>query len=742
MTRRNRVSASVPGAVAGPGGDLARGAAGALSDLSNRIGSMADRAAQEEGTREGARQGLQPEFRPRQDGTIRGRAYDEAGYRSVALRSNTALRTGLAEAFEAADGNPAAFEEAASALRAKYVEKAPELIRPDLEVDFVNARFGYDREFVRIADQAEADQLGAEAMLLLDGRVKDIGRTAFQAGLDESADRLLEAETSTLASDLLAYGPKTGFTFNGVEYGADDRRAGILSLEQVQETLIKSGSLIASNRVKGAFGRTAGLKGKQAFLQSFLEDYAAGEGVPGMMSLDEVEGLEREMAAEIRGLVAEQNAAQAELRSRVTEIRAGIREYRGFAKEGLVPPPEEIERLEAEALATGDATLVGEVREIRQLTSIAASAAQLSPIELQREVTAAREAVRGGASPEQAARIGVLESTLAGMRSGLAQDPYGYAVRAGIVDPVPLQPGDGLQLSLNARAAQARLIEQRYGVRGAMFSQDELATLSAADKAGGTETVQMAAGIVRAMGPQAGAVLDRMSERAPLLSHMGGLLMTGGSQGAVSAAAEGRRLMAEGGGVSKGLTETTSGLKAQQLLSGPLAQNPDARRSIEEAANAIYIGRKGLNAEWDTEAYGKALQEAAGAVFVNGEQFGGVASVGKGWFNSRATSEVVLPSWLKTRSADAVLDALDADDFVKAGDGRMPRYSDGTEVPVEALKEARLVTVGPGVYRLALGDPDGDDPRYLMRSEGEAYELNLDRVREAIARKVPEAVGP
>ena len=72
----------------------------------------------------------------------------------------------------------------------------------------------------------------------------------------------------------------------------------------------------------------------------------------------------------------------------------------------------------------------------------------------------------------------------------------------------------------------------------------------------------------------------------------------------------------------------------------------------------------------------------------------------------------------------------------------MPRYSDGTEVPVRALKEARLVTVGPGVYRLALGDPDSDDPRYLMRSEGEAYELNLDRVREAIARKVPEAVGP
>lgn len=742
MSRRNRVSANIPGVVTGPGGEAWDAAAQALSQISGRVGQMADRAAAEEGAREGARQGLSPEFRPRRDGTIRGRAFDQAGMRSVALRTNSALRTGLAEAFDASDGNPEVFNQAAAELRAKYVEAAPVELRADLEADFVNARFGYDREFVRLADKAEADALGAEAMLLLDGRVKDIGRTAFQAGLDEAADRLLAAETETLAADLLAYGPKTAFTFNGREYAADESRAGILTLEQVQETLIKSGSLIANNRVKGAFGRTQGLKGKRAFLDDFMADYAKGEGVAGMMNLDEAEALQREMAAEIRGLEAEQKAAQAELRSQAAEIRANIREYRGFAKDGLVPPPDELDRLEAEARAVGDATLVGEVREIRQLTSIAGAAAQMSPVQLQQEVTRAREAVRGGASPEEAARIGVLESTLAGMRAGLSKDPYGYAVRAGVVQPMPLQSGDQLQLSLYARAAQARVIEQRYGVRGAMFSQDELALMSAADKAGGPESIQMAAGIVEAMGPDAGTVLDRMSQRAPLLAHLGGLLMTGGSEDAVQAAAEGRRLMAEGGGVAKGLSATTSGLKAQETLSGPLAGNASARRGIEEAANAIYIGRKGLNAEWDPEAYGRALQEAAGAVFVNGEQFGGIAPAGGGWFNSRPKSEVIVPSWLKAESLDAVLDVLDAEDYALAGGGRAPMFSDGTEVPVKAIREARMVTVAPGVYRLALGDPQGDDPRYLMRGEGQPYELDLGRVREAVARKAPEAVGP
>jgi hypothetical protein len=730
-------------AVTGPGGAVAETVAGALSGLASQIGQLADRAADAEGRLEGAREGLDPEFRPRRNNTVSGRAYDEAGLRSMSLRTNSALRSELATAFETAKGDVRKFQDAATALRAKYVEATPDEIRPSLEADFETMRFGYDREFVRLADAAEAEQLAAEAMGLLDGRVKDIGRTAFMGGLDGAADTVLEMEINALTADTLAYGPKTAFTFRGVEYAADPSRAGVLSLPQIEETLQKTGSQVGINRVKGAFGRTKGLGAKQKFLGGFLEDYGAGKGVAGTMSLDEVEGLEREMLQEIRALEAEQRAAQAALRSRVTEVRANLREYRGYAKDGLVPPPEELQRLEAEAIATGDGDLVREVRQMAQLTSLARLAVQSSPVELANEINARRAAANEtGVLPEEAAEISVLESTLSGMRTGLAQDARGYAERAGLVAPIPLQPGEGLILSLQARAGQARLIEQRYGVKGAIFTQAEMDQIQATDKAGGTEIIELAAGIVQTTGADAGDVLAKISGRAPLIGHLGGLILTGGSRDAVNAAAQGRKLMAEAGGVSSGLSSTTSGETARATLSGAFAAHPDARRTIEETANAIYVGRKGMNTEYDAAAYKRALQEASGAVFTGGQQYGGIARTGAGWWDGRQTREVAVPSWLRADLADEAFSALSAEDYAYGGRGA-PLHGDGSAVDLKTLKGAALVSVAPGVYRLALGDPDGDDPRYLRGAgEGGFYELDLDRVREQIAQKLPQAVGP
>lgn len=743
MVRTRRVSRDIQPSVTGPGGALAQGVAGALAGLSSQLGGQLDRIAEEDGRIAGAREGLDPEFRPKRERTISGRAYDEAGLRSMSIRTNSVLRSEIAGAFDAAQGDAREFQDAAAKLRAKYVEAAPDEIRAGLEADFETMRFGYDREFVRIADAAEAEQLSAEAMTLLDQRVKDIGRTAFMGGLDLAADTALEMEISALTSDVLAYGPKTAFTFRGVEYAADPARGGVLTLPQIEETLQRTGAEVGINRVKGAFGRTKGLTAKQKFLDGFLADYGAGEGVAGTMGLPEVEALEREMLQEIRALETEQRAAQAALQSRAAEVRANLREYRGFAKEGLVPPPEEMARLEAEALALGDAALVGEVRQIAGLTSLARLAVQSSPVELANEINARRAAgVKTGTTPEEAAEIGLLESTLSGMRTGLAQDPRGYAERAGLVRPIPLQPGEGLILSLQARAGQMGLIEQRYGVKGALFTQAELDQIQATDKAGGAEIIDLAAGIVQTTGRNAPDVLSKISGRAPLIGHLGGLILSGGSRDAVNAAAEGRRLMAEAGGVTTGLSATSSGETARATLSGAWGYHPEARRAIEETANAIYLGRKGLNAEYDAEAYRRALQEASGAVFVEGRQYGGIARTGGGWWDGRKTREIAVPSWLRADLADEAISALTAQDFAAAGGGPA-LHGDGTEADAETLKRATLVTMQPGVYRLALKDPGDDEPEYL-RGEGEGgyYELDLGRVREVIAQKVPEAVGP
>lgn len=742
MTRRRRVSAPLERAAAGPGGEAHRAAADALSQFAGRVGRMADAAAQREGALEGGRAGLDPEFRPRRDGTIRGAAYDEAGLRSMAVRVDATLRERLAESFDASNGDPLKFDALATALRAELVETSPVEIRPRLESGFQRMRFGYDRDFARAVDQAEADALGAEALSLLDGRIKDIGRSAYQGGLDGSADALLMGELEALTEELLSYGPKTAFAFQGDEIEADARRAGVLSLEQIQQTLIRAGETVGANRVKGAFQRIGGLAAKEAFLTEFRKDYAAGEGPAGDMSLDQVERLESEMAAEIRSLRAEQRSGAAALRSRVTEIRSNLREYRSYAADGLTPPPAELQRLEAEAVAAGDPALVSEVRQLGRLTSLAGEAARMHPVELRTEIDRRRVAAKGGASPQQAAEIGTLESVHTGMTAALNRDPYAYAVRSGLIEPVPFYPGEGLQLTLNGRAAQARLIEAAYGVKGAMFTAEEAAGFKAAEETGGAALIELATGISRATGEDAGFALERISDGAPLLAHLAGLTKSGGSVEAVQAAARGRELLAEKEGVASGLSATTTGETARAVLDGALAHHGSARRDIEAAANAIYIGRVGLNADFDREAYGRAVQEAAGAVYVGGEQFGGVASIGEGWFDGRGSSQIVLPSWLRADHAAEAFATLSLEDYTNASvGGGGPLHGDGTPVDLATLKQARLQTVGPGRYRLSLNDPMGEDPRFLRGTGASGfYELELDKARDVIARETPEAV--
>lgn len=726
MRRSRRVSRNLARPVQGPGGALWRAASEGLSGIATRLSQMADRAAEVDGAQAGAQAGLDPEFRPERDNTIRGRSFERAALRSVQISTESMMREELATAFDEAGSDPVAFQTRANEIRAARVETLPAEIRPALEAGFARQRFGYEREFVRQQQAVARDAERADLESILETSEVELGRLAYQLGLDDQADTILTDELADLQTKLLFFGPREAFEFQGETVAADPDRAGALSLEDAMGMMARAGDLVARNRVKGAFSRLGGLAEQKAFLGEFREDYATGDGVPAVMSLDEFESLEREMESDIRAGEAAARANRSMLDAQIREIRAGLREYRSYASDGLTPPPDVIAGFRAQAAALGDPGLIGEINDLARLTEIAGAAAKTSPIELQNEINRRRSSVQDGASLKDASEIGTLEAVLTGMTSALNQDPMSYAIRAGVVPPIPLLGEDGLTLSLNGRAAAARVIESTYGVPGAMFTKPEMAQFEQIEAAGGAEMVTLAAELSTGLDANMLPVLEQISDRAPLLSHLVGLSRAGGAQRTIEAAARGQTLLAEKDGVSAGF-DVEAREAAQKLLEPILPGGDGARATIEQTARAIYVGHKGLNAEFDMDVFERSIQEAAGAVFAGGRQFGGIVSVGEGRFDGLKTSRVVLPSWIEADQAESVFQALTLEDYERAGGA--PLYSDGSPVPLDVLRESYLTTVAPGRYRLSLRRPGSDDEMRLVSDAGD-YVLDLDRLRE------------
>src|SRR5262245_45152061 len=94
---------------------------GQFGNLADRVGHLADRAAAREGTEEGRQAGLDPEFRRRNDGTIRGEAYDAAALEVQRAQLVSRMGEDLHQAYEKHQGSPAALDAALKERRRHWL---------------------------------------------------------------------------------------------------------------------------------------------------------------------------------------------------------------------------------------------------------------------------------------------------------------------------------------------------------------------------------------------------------------------------------------------------------------------------------------------------------------------------------------------------------------------------------------------------------------------------------------------
>ncbi|MEL6289532.1 MAG: hypothetical protein AAFQ35_12240 [Pseudomonadota bacterium] len=702
MSPTSDVAASVS---AGADGALAAKAAG-LRGFANEVGRIADQAAAREGGREGALAGMDPEFRPRRDGTIRGEAFDAAGIDTYAKRIQTEFSVALDQAAAKHAADPAGMAKALDSVHAGFQADAIDEVRPGLANTFQRARLTHMRQAARAQAATVRARQAAALQGDLETRIASIQRGAYGMGLDDRANGALAADLEDLRTSLATRDP-TGQLLIG---------------PQAADKLMRSlRADISRARVLGAFSRIDGVPAKQQFIAEFERSFGGGDGSAETLDLRQYEQIRGTL---LRELSRATSAAGASTRELAREVRAVV----DVAEKGYVPDADAVTSLRARTAAAGAEDLTAALDTVDDAAAFQRSLVASTPVQLDAFVRAERARVEDGATPADVARIEAAERTAGAMRTALKQDPLGWAERAGVADipAIDLTSPDAAAASLKNRAAMAEEVAGRYGQRVRYFRPAEVSALKVVAERGGDDAVQFARSIAESLGANAVDAFGEISDEAPAFAMLGGLVLSGGGRGAVDDAAEGIALRQTDGFKSMAPTRIDRDTATERTYGLAFSSQPRTQQSLQALADAIYEvrARRAGVTDFDDGLYREALRAAVGERTIGGYAHGGIVS-----FRGR---DVVVPPDVAQWQFDDLIDAIRLDDFSSP-----PRDANGAPLSVSAIRRGTLVTQGNGRYWIALGDPDGDDPQWLAgETPGKPFVLDLPALLPKLRARV------
>lgn len=427
---------------------------------------------------------------------------------------------------------------------------------------------------------------------------------------------------------------------------------------------------------------------------------------------------------ELRRLDAERSAA-------ITAARFEIRDTIDLLKKGFNPGAERL--IQMESVARADPALADDLAQAQQLFNFQRVARTWTPADLQNWINREAAALSGkkGVKPIEAARLEMGESLLASMAETLRADPLTWAARVGVREIAPLNLTDAdAAMSIARRKADAQEVAGYYGVKPRYFTDDEAAQLSSlVDGLNVDGKMQLALVLSEGFGDASRDVFAEFAGGgASTFAHAGGLVAVG----ALPAARD----------TFAGMAARTDGMKGppaaerqmrENEIAGAFAHDPGTALAHADAAEAIYIARAarrglGEGAEaYDDDLWNRAQQEAAGAVFAEGRQFGGITDYND-W-------PVVVPRNIEIDDFGDTIGKIRDQDLTGA------QHTGGQAVTAAEIEAGWLVTVGHGLYRIALTDPLLGDPVYVPDEGGtEPYILDLLSLLPELQQRPPVPV--
>jgi hypothetical protein len=692
--------------------------AGEFGRIGDRIGRMADHAAAVEGEQAGKIAGLDPEFRPTGQLTIRGEAYDRAGLQIWTSNARVAISGELEAAWDKHQDNPSALSKAIGEVRGNWLRNVPEQVRPEFEVLFRKQHLTYMRKAAR----QQAARVAAEHKAATESEVADrlraVQQRAASLGLDGEADAILADDMRGLAGVLARRGP--------------DGKPVYSPTDQLR-TLRRAEEDVTTSRLLGAFARLPSAEAKSAFIAELEADWRRSEGLAKVYDLDGIRRVTGILEGELR-------QAQAADRLITQQAKAQVKSVTDRLARGYTIPPDEMIATRTIAAGVGDPAIADELARAEDLMHFGQAVRRFRPGELEARVRAERERLsRDGARPHDAARLELAERISGEMSKALASDPIEWAQRAGMIPPVPLDFSDPARFaeSLQVRAAHAGTVADIYGIQPKYLSGDEGRRLGAMLAQAGDGAFGPIAAVQAVLGERAPAFFAEVSKDAPAIAVVGAHVTA--HDGAVSRTARdainGMGLMRTPGYKERSTIKDVESA-TQEVLGQVLGHVQDAIPGIRTAARAAYEYRANIEqvTGFDAGLYKQVLREIVGERRVGNRVFGGIAGQQRGYLWGTRGAPVIVPPWIEQHRFGEVIDAIRPEDLVD-GAGKGPSDDRGRPLPMASVRQARAVTIGMGRYWLAMSE-DPADPQYIQR-DGRPLVLDLEALRPALERRVP-----
>lgn len=668
-------------------------------------------------------------FRPTGGFTIRDRAYDAAGTRTYLERLDATMRADLDAVFNKFGEDPAALETGLQALRTVHRE---DHVFPEIAADYETA---FERMAQPYRRQAMADQKRRQE---IDTRLEFLQRTT---DFEEGKARLIE-------------------TFDA---GNEDAGAALASAQQAvdahYDSAVARGVMDADDafKAKARSRREAavGFYGKQGAALAAPEDVAAlretmrQDFVDGTLAGVDADG----WAAIEATLTRQESAKRTEGRQAAVALADRGDQLAEFVARGIEPGSDALGRFMLDGkTAPGGAAIVDKTMEKIAAARIIREQSLDEADRYVRKLEQDPAAIASGAAD-------FARRELTRMETDVKRDPIGVAMAKGILpedEPIVAAGGDSAAIAgrVRARIVKAETAAEHFGVEPKYLRPGEASAIRTLAEQDPDAAAQLAGGLISGAGRRAGALLGELGDEAPAIMQAGAILAGGGSAMAARDVIAGHGKGPDG----KAYPAIKADLRnqvADETLGDAFAGAPlDGHRTID-AAHAIAKVRAvqlGVDPKSDDikPILERALQEASGAVFEKGVQYGGLADVSRSTgFISSETSRTIVPPTIRADRFGELIEAIRDQDLVlqdmeRSRPGARPYFSappvreNGKPYSAADIKAARPVAVAGG-YRFAAGDPASDDPQWIRGADGRPFVLALDGMRRVLEPRVPGA---
>lgn len=351
-------------------------------------------------------------------------------------------------------------------------------------------------------------------------------------------------------------------------------------------------------------------------------------------------------------------------------------------------------------------------------------------------------------------------------KEGMKKDLLTWAEKVGVQEVPEANWGD--PASILQRVNDAKAIADHFGTEPQFFKEGDKKLLTDKLKAGGPEMLAGLKVLYQGFGPSGNMekAMAQLGKLAPEVAMAGWMMNAGHNLGTIDDLAEGiqRQRLREMGEkkIAPIKMADTRKIFIDTFGAGGFSRMKNSDGPIMETADAIYEARAARKGWVDPkpDEYKKILLEVVGqTVDEKGAAYGGIQTVG-GMFDKSITdpgigysNSIILPMNVKNtwsvgspfgsgggNSYKQLVDTIRIDDLVRQDrESSGPATGDGKPLGIDSVRRATPVTVGPGQYWLATGDPNSDDPKFIkLGTTGNNYVLDLGALEGKLKLRRPD----